>query len=131
MHDGCNTHGNANVGSAMTHTHASKFAVELTPKAAEKLKDFMKSENKQGYGLRVQVLPGGCSGYSYSLTFENKPHESDVTLEFFGVHVYVDKMSEPMLSGSTIDYVESLQGAGFTVNNPNVHSSCGCGKSFS
>lgn len=131
MHDSCNAHGNAAVGNTETKTMGSTHTVEITPKAAEKLKAFMQSEKKEGFGLRVQVLPGGCSGYSYSLTFENKPLDSDIKLEFFGVRVFVDKMSEPMLQGSTIDYVESLQGAGFTVNNPNVHSSCGCGKSFS
>ena len=129
MNDACNTTGSAGVGEA-TQTQ-SKHLVELTPKAAEKIKAFMEKENKQEYGLRVQVLPGGCSGYTYSLTFENHPLDSDIKLEFFGVHVYVDKMSEPMIQGSTIDYTESLQGAGFMVNNPNVHGSCGCGKSFS
>lgn len=129
MNDACHSTGSAHVGNA-TKT-ATSNVIELTQKAAEKIKEFMKSENKTGQGLRVQVLPGGCSGYSYSLTFESKPLDSDLKFEYFGVPVYVDKMSEPMLHGSTIDYVESLQGAGFTVNNPNVHGSCGCGKSFS
>lgn len=130
MNDACNTTGSAMVGNTITKTEM-KTIIDVTPRAVEKLKEFMIRENKQGYGLRVQVLPGGCSGYSYSLTFENKPLDSDIKLEFFGVRVFVDKMSEPMLQGSTIDFVESLQGSGFTVNNPNVHSSCGCGKSFS
>ncbi len=130
MNDACNTSGSAVVGNVNVKMEM-KTPIELTEKAAAKLKEFMEKENKQGYGLRVQVLPGGCSGYSYSLTFEKNALESDLKLEFHGVNVYVDKMSEPMLHGSQIDYVESLQGAGFTVNNPNVHSSCGCGKSFS
>lgn len=129
MNDACTTTGGATVGA--NTLLKTQHIVELTPQAAEKLKAFMIRENKEGYGLRVQVLPGGCSGFTYSLTFENSPHESDIKLEFHGVPVYVDKMSEPMLKGSTIDYSESLQGAGFAVNNPNVHGSCGCGKSFS
>ena len=130
MDDACTTTGTATVGKTEMKTE-TKHLVELTERAAHKLKDFMQSENKAGYGLRVQVLPGGCSGYTYSLTFEKEGLGSDIKLEFYGVHVYVDKMSEPMIHGSTIDFAESLQGSGFTVNNPNVHGSCGCGKSFS
>lgn len=130
MNDACNTTGSATVGATTMKTDM-KTVIELTERAATKLKDFMGKENKTGYGLRVAVLPGGCSGSTYSLTFEKTGLESDIKLEFFGVPVYVDKMSEPMLQGSTIDYVESLQGAGFTVNNPNVSGGCGCGKSFS
>lgn len=130
MNDACNTTGSATVGSTTLKTDM-KTLIEVTPRAVEKLKAFMVSEKKEGYGLRVAVLPGGCSGYTYSLTFEKEGLGSDIKLEFFGVPVFVDKMSEPMLQGSTIDYVESLQGAGFTVNNPNVHGGCGCGKSFS
>ncbi len=130
MTDACNTTGSATVGTITSHTDM-KTLIDVTPRAVEKLKAFMQSENKVGYGLRVAVLPGGCSGSTYSLTFEKTGLESDIKLEFHGVPVFVDKMSEPMLQGSTIDYVESLQGAGFTVNNPNVSGGCGCGKSFS
>ncbi len=130
MSEACNTTGSATVGAITAHSDM-KTLIDVTPRAVEKLKAFMQSENKVGYGLRVAVLPGGCSGSTYSLTFEKAGLESDIKLEFHGVSVFVDKMSEPMLQGSTIDYVESLQGAGFTVNNPNVSGGCGCGKSFS
>ena len=105
--------------------------VDVTPKAAEKLKEFMKLEKKEGYGLRIAVMPGGCSGYQTTLTFEQNPLSSDIQLEMHGVKVFVDKMSEQFVSGSTIDYVEGLHGSGFSIQNPNVKSGCGCGASQS
>ena len=128
MDDACNTAGSAKTVMGMTQMKSDAL-VSLTERAAEKLKEFMMKENKEGYGLRIAILPGGCSGYTTSLTFEKTALESDIKLEYFGVPVYVDKMSEQFLHGSTVDYVESLQGAGFTVNNPNAKGSCGCGAS--
>ncbi len=130
MNDACNTTGNATVGK-MEMKHHSGHVISLTERAAEKVKEYMMKEGKMDQGLRIAVLPGGCSGFTYSLTFESAPLSSDIKLEQHGVKVYIDKMSEPMLQGSTIDFVESLQGAGFAVNNPNVSGGCGCGKSFS
>ena len=127
MEDVCAATGGATIGK---DTVKVEQLVELTERAAEKVKAFMKKEGKEGYGLRLAVLPGGCSGHTYSLTFEKDGLESDIKLEFHGIKVFVDKMSEPMLKGSQIDYVESLQGAGFNINNPNVSGGCGCGKSF-
>ncbi|MEK6820929.1 MAG: iron-sulfur cluster assembly accessory protein [archaeon] len=129
--DSCNTTGNAQVGGTQTAHHAHASIISLSEKAAEKVKEFMVKDGKHGYGLRVQVLPGGCSGYTYSLTFQKSGLDSDIKIESHGVVVYVDKMSEELIQGSTIDYAESLNGAGFTVNNPQVNSSCGCGKSWS
>ena len=105
--------------------------VDLTAKAAEKLKAFMKIENKEGYGLRIAVMPGGCSGYQTSLTFEQNPLSSDIKMELHGIKIYVDKMSQEFVHGSTIDYVEGLHGSGFSIQNPNVKSGCGCGSSQS
>jgi iron-sulfur cluster assembly accessory protein len=129
MNDACNTTGSATIGKTEVKAEMNTV-VSLTERAAEKIKEFMLKEGKMGSGLRVAVLPGGCSGHTYSLTFEERSLSSDTQLEFFGVKVFVDKMSEPLLQGSQIDYVESLQGAGFSVNNPNVNGGCGCGKSF-
>ncbi len=128
MDDACQTAGSAKTIMGSTQTKVDTV-VTLTERAAEKLKEFMAKENKPGHGLRIAILPGGCSGYTTSLTFEKSAMESDIKLEFHGVKVYVDKMSEPMLQGSVIDYVESLQGAGFAINNPNAKGSCGCGSS--
>lgn len=128
MSEACNTAGTAKTIISAQGSE-SPFVVVLTERAAAKLVEFMQKENKAGQGLRIAVLPGGCSGYTTSLTFEAAPLSSDIVSEQHGVRVFVDKMSEPMLHGSTVDYVESLQGAGFTVINPNAKGSCGCGAS--
>ncbi|MBI4529637.1 MAG: iron-sulfur cluster assembly accessory protein, partial [Deltaproteobacteria bacterium] len=87
--------------------------------------------NLDGYGLRVAVTSGGCSGFSYGLDFENQEKPEDTVLEIEGVKIYVDRSSAAHLSGTVIDYVAGLQGAGFKFTNPNVKSTCGCGTSFS
>ena len=81
-------------------------------------------------GLRVSVLPGGCSGFKYSLNIEERPLEDDMVAEINGVRVFVDGFSAQYLTGVTIDYVSSMQGSGFTFNNPNATGGCGCGSSF-
>jgi len=103
----------------------------FTPNAAEKIQEIAKRENKENYGFRVRVMPGGCSGFQYDFYFEEKSESEDIVVENNGVKVFLDSMSAQMLAGSTLDYVDSLQGAGFKIDNPNATSSCGCGKSFS
>jgi iron-sulfur cluster insertion protein len=105
--------------------------VEVTERAVTKVKSLLESENKTGFGLRIAVQGGGCSGFQYGLTFEDTARPDDKVLEFDGLKVFIDAMSEPYLNGTTVDYVESLQGSGFKINNPNATSSCGCGDSFS
>jgi iron-sulfur cluster assembly accessory protein len=105
--------------------------VTLTAKAVEMVKNAMAQENLQGYGIRVGVVGGGCSGFQYSMDFENQPKDGDVSFEQDGVKVYVDPMSSMYLQGVTIDYVVGLQGAGFKFNNPSAKNTCGCGSSFS
>jgi iron-sulfur cluster assembly accessory protein len=105
--------------------------VEVTERAVSKVKSLLESENKTGFGLRIAVQGGGCSGFQYGLTFEDTARPDDKIVEFDGLKVYIDSMSEPYLNGTTVDYVESLQGSGFKINNPNATSSCGCGDSFS
>lgn len=102
----------------------------LTPKAVEMVKDAMQREGVAGYGIRVGVQGGGCSGFQYSMDFENAPKDGDITLEQDGLMLYVDAMSSMYLQGVTVDYVVGLQGAGFKFNNPNAKSTCGCGSSF-
>ena len=104
--------------------------VSLTDAAALKLRELTAEENNPAVGLRVYVYSGGCSGFRYGMMIEDSPTEEDNTLEANGVKVYVDGKSIDLLRGSQIDYVDTLMGAGFTVNNPNAVAACGCGSSF-
>ncbi len=105
--------------------------VTLTPIAVEKVKEIMIQQDPQPTSLRVAVVGGGCSGFTYHMAFESKSTDNDNVYEYNGLQLLVDQMSEMYLDGSEIDYVESLEGAGFKFNNPNVRSTCGCGSSFS
>ena len=104
--------------------------VSLTDAAASKLQELTKEETNPDIGLRVYVYSGGCSGFRYGMMLEDQPSHEDVTVESRGIKVYVDRNSTQYLSGSEIDYLDTLMGAGFTVNNPNAVSGCGCGSSF-
>jgi iron-sulfur cluster assembly protein len=104
--------------------------VSLSDAAASKLRDLTKEETNPAIGLRVYVYSGGCSGYRYGMMLEDAPTAEDRILEANGVKVYVDGQSVSLLQGSEIDYVDTLMGAGFTVNNPNAVTACGCGSSF-
>lgn len=102
----------------------------VTEKAAEMVAHIAKNEGKEGYGLRVTVMPGGCAGYTYGLDFENAKADTDIVVDSHGVKIYINEDIEPLIAGSKLDFVESLQGAGFVLDNPNAQKSCGCGKSF-
>ena len=104
--------------------------VSLTDAAASRLRELTKEETNPNVGLRVYVYSGGCSGYKYGMMLEDAPTAEDNVLEANGVKVYVDGQSVDLLKGSSIDYVDTLIGAGFTVNNPNATTGCGCGNSF-
>ena len=104
--------------------------LSLTEVAAGKVKEIMSQQNPAPTALRVAVVGGGCSGFSYHMAFDNQENPSDNVYEYEGVKVYVDQMSEMYLDGVQIDYIETLEGAGFKFNNPNVKSTCGCGSSF-
>jgi len=108
-----------------------KLPIILTPKAVEKVKEIMGQQNPVPAGLRVGVVGGGCSGFSYSMSFENAAGMMDKVFDFDGLKVYVDATSVMYLNGCTVDYLETLEGAGFKFDNPNVKSTCGCGSSFS
>jgi len=113
-------------------TAAPGLELILSDAAATEVNKFIAAENVEPAegGLRVSVLPGGCSGFKYSLNIEERPIEDDMVLEVNGVRVFVDGFSAPYLHGVTIDYVTSMQGSGFTFNNPNSTGGCGCGSSF-
>jgi iron-sulfur cluster assembly accessory protein len=104
--------------------------VSLTDAAATKLRELTAEETSPNVGLRVYVYSGGCSGFRYGMMIEDSPAEGDNLLDVNGVRVYVDGKSIDLLKGSQIDYVDTLMGAGFTVNNPNAVAACGCGSSF-
>ena len=108
-----------------------KKALTLTPNAIAKVKEIMAQQDPVPTGLRMGVVGGGCSGFSYSMAFENAAGMMDKVLTFDGLKVYVDATSMMYLAGCVVDYVETLEGAGFKFENPNVKSTCGCGSSFS
>lgn len=105
--------------------------VNLTPNAISKVKEIMAQQSPVPNGLRVGVVGGGCSGFQYSMSFENAAGLMDKVYEFDGLKVFVDATSVMYLNGATVDYVETLEGAGFKFENPNVKTTCGCGSSFS
>ncbi|MGI8668814.1 MAG: HesB/IscA family protein [Aridibacter sp.] len=109
--------------------------VELTvsPSAAVEIKKFMESEDDlpETAGLRVRVVPGGCSGFQYSLNIEEESKQGDTIFEQEGVRLFVDMFSGQYLNGITVDYVSNMMGSGFTFENPNATGGCGCGSSFS
>ena len=102
----------------------------LTSKAVTKVKEIMGQQNPVPSGLRVGVVGGGCSGFSYSMSFENAPGIMDKVFDMDGLKVYVDATSVTYLNGCIVDYLETIEGAGFKFENPNVKSTCGCGSSF-
>ncbi len=123
----------ASVGNAVSEKSETQVdaMLEVTSNAAKKIIEFAKKEGKDGYALRLKIMPGGCSGFTYGMWFEKKFAETDTIVEKDGAKVVVDEVSIPMLQGSILDYTDSLQGSGFAVKNPNTEGGCGCGKSFS
>ena len=103
----------------------------FTPTAVAKVKEIMAQQDPVPAGLRVGVVGGGCSGFSYSMAFENGAGMMDKVFNIDGLKVFVDATSVMYLNGCKVDYIETLEGAGFKFDNPNVKSTCGCGSSFS
>ncbi|TDD66693.1 iron-sulfur cluster assembly accessory protein [Jiangella aurantiaca] len=104
--------------------------VVLTEGAASKVKALLDQEGRDDLALRIAVQPGGCSGLRYQLFFDERSLDGDVVKDFGGVNVVVDRMSAPYLGGATIDFVDSIEKQGFTIDNPNASGSCACGDSF-
>jgi iron-sulfur cluster assembly accessory protein len=113
-----------------TPVETPKAPVNLTPTAVSKVKEIMAQQNPVPAGLRIGVVGGGCSGFSYSMSFENGQGVMDKVYNFDGLKVFVDATSAMYLNGCVVDYVETLEAAGFKFENPNVKSTCGCGSSF-
>lgn len=105
-------------------------AVALTDVAAAKVKSLLEQEGRDDLRLRVAVQPGGCSGLMYQLYFDERLLDGDAVVDFDGVEVVVDRMSVPYLDGATIDFADSIERQGFTIDNPNAQGSCACGESF-
>jgi iron-sulfur cluster assembly accessory protein len=106
-------------------------ALRLTDRAIQQIKSILQREKLEGHGLRITVVGGGCSGFSYKLDFDKEKKPGDTILEMDGLKVYVDELSVKYLAGTVIDYVSGLYGAGFKFTNPNASGTCGCGTSFS
>ena len=118
-------------GAATTPNEGPKTPVSLTPNAVLKVKEIMSQQDPVPAGLRIGVVGGGCSGFSYSMSFENAQGVMDKVYNFGDLKVFVDATSVMYLNGCVVDYVETLEAAGFKFENPNVKSTCGCGSSFS
>ena len=118
--------------TATTAPSAPSVALNVTEPAAQEIKKFMTSEEglPETAGLRVRVVPGGCSGFQYSLNIEEESRQGDFVLDEKGVRLFVDMFSAQYLNGVEIDYVTNVMGSGFTFKNPNSTGSCGCGSSF-
>lgn len=104
--------------------------IVLTDEAASKVKTLLEAEGRGDLTLRIAVQPGGCSGLRYQLFFDDRNLDGDVLKDFGGVGVVTDRMSAPYLSGATIDFVDTIEKQGFTIDNPNAQGSCACGDSF-
>ena len=104
--------------------------IRLTEAAAEKVKELLAEEGRPDIALRVAVQPGGCSGLRYAMYLDDQVAEGDIVDEQFGVRVVVDRMSAPYLSQATIDFVDTLEASGFTIDNPVAQGTCACGHSF-
>lgn len=120
--------------TAETTTSAAETAapdgIVLTETAASKVKALLEAEGRDDLTLRIAVQPGGCSGLRYQLFFDDRSLDGDVIKDFGGVGVVTDRMSAPYLGGATIDFVDTIEKQGFTIDNPNATGSCACGDSF-
>ena len=114
----------------MTVQEETTQTVVLTERAAGKVKNLLEQEGRDDLALRISVQPGGCSGLRYQLFFDERHLEGDVVKDFNGVDVVTDRMSAPYLMGATIDFVDTIEKQGFTIDNPNATGSCACGDSF-
>jgi len=117
----------------MSTTQNANVQLNLTPSALAKVREFIASEPMPAdtVGLRIGVLPGGCSGFKYEMSIDEAPASDDIVLDYEGVRLFVDPFSSQYLSGIKIDYVSTMQSSGFSFENPNASGGCGCGTSFS
>ena len=116
--------------TADTETTAPVTGVVLTDAAAGKAKALLDQEGRDDLALRIAVQPGGCAGLRYQLFFDDRSLDGDLTADFGGVKLAVDRMSAPYVQGASIDFVDTIEKQGFTIDNPNATGSCACGDSF-
>src|SRR6476659_2262491 len=123
----------ASTGKTGVTPNAPAMTLDVTEAAIGEIKKFMASEEglPETAGLRVRVVPGGCSGFQYSLNIEEESRQGDFILEQHGIRLFVDMFSAQYLNGVTVDYTSNMMGSGFTFENPNATGGCGCGSSFS
>ena len=105
-------------------------SIKLSPVAASKVKSLLEQEGRDDLALRIAVQPGGCAGLKYNLFFDDRTLDGDLTTQVGGVNLTVDRMSAPYVQGATIDFVDTIEKQGFTIDNPNATGSCACGDSF-
>ena len=117
----------ASDGAAVT---TATHGMSLTDAAASKAKSLLDQEGRDDLALRIAVQPGGCAGLRYNLFFDDRALDGDLIVEFGGVNLTVDRMSAPYVQGATIDFVDTIEKQGFTIDNPNATGSCACGDSF-
>lgn len=122
--------GDGSVTQLDQKSSAVKETLVMTEEASQYVKDLLKKEKKEGFGLKIEVMPGGCAGFKYFMAFQEKPEKDDKVFEFHGIKIFMSLMSVGFIKGSTIEYVSSLEASGLKVNNPNATRTCGCGKSF-
>jgi iron-sulfur cluster assembly accessory protein len=118
------------MSDTITRTETKAHGVGVTDAAADKVRSLLTQEGRDDLRLRVAVQPGGCSGLIYQLYFDERELDGDAVVDYNGVEVIVDKMSVPYLDGATIDFEDTIQKQGFTIDNPNAGGSCACGDSF-
>lgn len=126
---GCSSNG-GNVTEIQDRPIKKGEGVTMTTDAAEYLSNMMKKQKKTGYGLKIEVVPGGCAGYKYYMALMEKPMEDDMTVETSGMKLFLNPESLELMAGSEIGYTEGLEASGLKINNPNATRACGCGKSF-
>ncbi len=114
----------------MLAEHVKTEQITVTPSAAQAVLDLLEKRELTGYGLRVFVSGGGCSGFQYGMALEDNIRDTDLTYEMHGVKLVIDDVSINYLVGATVDYIDSLMGSGFKIDNPNAVAACGCGNSF-
>jgi iron-sulfur cluster assembly accessory protein len=120
----------SNTSAASEVTEAAAHGVTLTDEAARKAKALLDQEGRDDMHLRIAVQPGGCAGLRYQLFFDERTLDGDLFREFEGLNVAVDRMSAPYVQGAVIDFVDTIDKQGFTIDNPNAGGSCACGDSF-
>lgn len=114
----------------MSETQTVPQGVVLTDVAVSKVRSLLEAEGRTDLSLRIAVQPGGCSGLRYQLYFDDRELEGDIATEYGDVKVVTDKMSAPYLGGASIDFVDTIEKQGFTIDNPNAVGTCACGESF-